>query len=165
VSEPSGTSGRESDTLSPSPADPGAAGSAGPVRPAAPEPVASPTPVSNPLLAAVLAWLVPGLGHLFLKRGRRALLFFVLVLATLAIGCRLSGNLYVPIAGQPLTLLATLGSMGMGIPYFALRYLLDYHGEVMSPGFEYGTAFVLTAGLMNLLLVLDAWDIALGKKE
>ena len=60
---------------------------------------------------------------------------------------------------------ATLGCMGMGAPYFVLRYLLDYHGEVAAAGFEYGTAFVLTAGLMNLLLVLDAWDIALGKKE
>jgi hypothetical protein len=131
-----------------------------------PQPQAAPrTAVANPLLAAVLAWLVPGAGHLFLKRGRRALLFFVLVLVSLVIGCRLQGNLYSPVQGQPLTLLATLGCMGMGVPYFVLRYLLDYHGEVAAAGYEYGTAFVLTAGLMNLLLVLDAWDIALGKKE
>jgi hypothetical protein len=123
------------------------------------------TAVANPLLAAVLAWLVPGAGHLFLKRGRRALLFFVLVLVSLVIGCKLQGNLYSPVQGQPLTLLATLGCMGMGVPYFVLRYLLDYHGEVAAAGYEYGTAFILTAGLMNLLLVLDAWDIALGKKE
>ena len=123
------------------------------------------TAVANPLLAAVLAWLVPGAGHLFLKRGRRALLFFVLVLVSLVIGCWLQGNLYSPVQGQPLTLLATLGCMGMGVPYFVLRYLLDYHGDVVAIGFEYGTAFILTAGLMNLLLVLDAWDIALGKKE
>ena len=121
--------------------------------------------VANPLVAAVLAWLVPGAGHLFLKRGRRAVLFFVLVLVALVIGCRLSGNLYTPVEGQPLTLLATIGCMGLGLPYFVLRYLLDYHGEVMAAGYEYGTAFILTAGLMNLLLVLDAWDIALGKKE
>ena len=125
----------------------------------------TPRAVANPLLAGVLAWLVPGAGHLFLKRGRRALLFFILVIVCLVIGCKLQGNLYSPIAGQPLTLLATLGSMGMGIPYFGLRYLLDYHGEINAAGFEYGTAFILTAGLMNLLLVLDAWDIALGKKE
>src|SRR5436305_3395081 len=76
--------------------------------PAAP-PQAPPVPsiVANPLLAAFLAWLVPGAGHLFLKRGRRALLFFVLVLAALVIGCRLDGNLYVPVKDQPLTLLAT----------------------------------------------------------
>ena len=128
-------------------------------------PPAARAAVANPLVAAVLAWLVPGAGHLFLKRGRRAVLFFVLVLAALVIGCRLSGNLYTPLEGQPLTLLATVGCMGLGLPYFFLRYLLDYHGEVMAAGYEYGTAFILTAGLMNLLLVLDAWDIALGKKD
>ena len=53
----------------------------------------------------------------------------------------------------------------MGVPYFVLRYVLHYQGDVISAGYEYGTAFLLTAGLMNLLLVLDAWDIALGKKE
>ena len=55
--------------------------------------------------------------------------------------------------------------MGMGTPYFVLRYGLHYQGNVMGAGYEYGTAFLLTAGLMNLLLVLDAWDIVRGKKE
>ncbi|HXO21189.1 MAG TPA: DUF6677 family protein [Thermoanaerobaculia bacterium] len=119
----------------------------------------------NPLLAAVLAWLVPGAGHLLLRRPRRALLFFVLVVVSLVIGCRLNGNLYTPLPGQPLTYLATVGCMGMGLPYFLLRYLFGYHGDVVAAGYEYGTAFVLTAGLMNLLLVLDAWDIAVGKKD
>ena len=124
-----------------------------------------PAAVANPLLAAFLAWLVPGAGHLMLRRAARAGLFFVVVLVSLAIGCSLHGNLYTPVAGQPLTYLATLGCMGLGLPYFILRYLVGYHGDVVSAGFEYGTAFVLTAGLMNLLLVLDAWDIASGKKD
>jgi hypothetical protein len=119
----------------------------------------------NPYLAVIAAWLVPGAGHLLLGRARRALLFFVLVVASVAIGCQLHGNLYQVIPGQPLTWLATAGTMGMGLPYFVLRYLLGYQGEVVAAGYEYGTAFILTAGLMNLLLVLDAWDIALGKKE
>jgi hypothetical protein len=46
-----------------------------------------------------------------------------------------------------------------------LRFLLHYEGNVMAAGFEYGTAFLLTAGLMNWLLVFDAWDIARGYKE
>jgi uncharacterized protein DUF6677 len=121
--------------------------------------------IANPLLAAFLAWIVPGAGHVMLRRTARGALFFVVVLASLAIGCSLQGNLYVPIAGQPLTFLATLGCMGLGLPYFALRYLLGYHGDIVAAGFEYGTAFILTAGLMNLLLVLDAWDIASGKKD
>ena len=58
-----------------------------------------------------------------------------------------------------------LGSMGMGVPYFVLRFVMHYAGDITSAGFEYGTAFLLSAGLMNLLLVLDAWDIATGRKE
>ncbi len=121
--------------------------------------------VASPLLAAFLAWIVPGAGHLMLRKTARGVLFFVLVVATLWIGCVLQGNLYVPVEGQPLTYLATLGCMGLGVPYFVLRYLVGYHGDIVSAGFEYGTAFILTAGLMNLLLVLDAWDIAQGKKD
>lgn len=130
---------------------------------AAPEERAA--PAGNPWVAAVVGWLVPGAGHWYLGRRGRALAFLGLVAASLALGLALHGNLYRPLPGQPLTYLATLGCMGMGLPYFLLRYLAGYSGEVIAPGYEYGTAFILTAGLMNLLLVLDAWDIALGKKD
>jgi hypothetical protein len=121
--------------------------------------------VGNALVAAVAAWLVPGLGHIVLRRWQRGLVFFLLVLVSIVVGCSLEGNLYRVLPNQPLTLLATLGSMGMGIPYFTLRYGLGYAGNIVGPGYEYGTSFLLTAGLMNLLLVLDAWDIARGKKD
>lgn len=129
-----------------------------------PPPVVLP-PVGNPYVAAVLAWLVPGLGHVYVKRWRRGLVFLVLILASIWIGCALQGNLYRPMPNQPLSLLATFGAMGMGLPYFILRSALGYSGVNVAPGYEYGTAFLLTAGLMNLLLVLDAWDIARGKKD
>jgi hypothetical protein len=125
----------------------------------------APLPAAQLVLTVALAWLVPGLGHVYLKRVARGLTFFILVVAAVGIGCMLQGNLYRPTAGQPLTYLATLGSMGMGIPYFVLRYGMHYDGVQEASGFEYGTAFLLTAGLMNLLLVLDAWDIGSGKKE
>ena len=124
-----------------------------------------PLPQGNLLVAVLSSWLVPGLGHIYLKRRLRGLAFLVLVAAALMIGCRLEGNLYTPIPGQPLTYLATLGSMGMGFPYFLLRYGLHYEGNIRGAGYEYGTAFLLTAGLMNWLLVLDALDIVRGKKE
>jgi hypothetical protein len=53
----------------------------------------------------------------------------------------------------------------MGVPYFVLRWGVGYEGNVMGAGYEYGTAFILTAGLMNWLLILDTFDIARGKKE
>jgi hypothetical protein len=126
-------------------------------------PVALPAP--QLVLAGALAWLVPGLGHIYLKRHLRGLAFFILVLVSVTVGCRLDGNLYRPVRNQPLSYLATAGSMGMGIPYFILRYGVHYEGRQEAPGFEYGTAFILTGGLMNLLLILDSWDIGSGKKE
>jgi hypothetical protein len=135
-----------------------------PVSPSAP-PTPAPTLRGNPVVAVFSAWLVPGLGHIYLKRRLRGLAFFALVIASVLIGCSLEGNLYQPVPKQPLTYLATLGSMGMGFPYFLLRYGVDYQGAEKGAGFEYGTAFLLTAGLMNWLLVLDVWDIVRGKKE
>ena len=99
-----------------------------------------------------------------LGKRQRATIFFVIVMLAVTIGCLLEGNLYRVVPNQPLTLLATLGSMGMGAPYFILRFIFGYQGSVIAAGYEYGTAFILTAGLMNLLLVLDTWDLVRGRK-
>jgi hypothetical protein len=129
-----------------------------------PSPAPALPPVGNPVVAAVAAFLVPGLGHVYLRRWRRGLAFFLLVAVSLWVGWNLQGNLYTVERNEPLSILGTLGAMGMGIPYFLFR-MQKYAGDILSPGYEYGTAFLLTAGLMNWLLVLDAWDISRGKKE
>lgn len=121
--------------------------------------------VPNALFVTLAAWLIPGGGHFMLGRRGRAVAFLLIVLAALGIGLMLDGNLYRIVANRPLTVLATIACMGLGIPYFVLRFGLDYQGEIIAPGFEYGTAFILTAGLMNLLLILDALDIATGRKS
>lgn len=124
-----------------------------------------PEPARRPHLAVLSAWLVPGAGHFYLGRRLRGVLFFVIVLVTLLVGWSLEGNLYTFDAAQPMSILGTLGEMGLGVAYFALRFVVDYQGTLTAPGYEYGTTFLLTAGLMNLLLVLDAWDISRGRKE
>lgn len=113
----------------------------------------------------LLAWAIPGAGHLYLGKRRRAALFFGLIAAAFLIGWSLEGNLYRVVADRPLTMLATLASMGVGLPYFGFRFLLGYGGTLTAPGYEYGSAFILTAGLMNLLLVLDCWDMLGGQNE
>jgi hypothetical protein len=121
---------------------------------------------ASPPWAALAAWLVPGLGHLLLGRRGRAALFALLGLGSLALGCALEGSLYAPvIEGSLLARLINLCMLGLGAPYLLLRFALDYHGSVVAQSYDYGTAFLLTAALMNLLLVLDAWDIARGAKE
>ena len=114
---------------------------------------------------SLLAWAIPTSGHLVLGRRGRAAVFGALLLISVAVGLQLDGNLHRVVPGQPLTVLFTLGAMGLGAPYFVLLYLVGYHGQPQSAGFEYGTVFLLSAGLMNLLLALDVWDLATGAKE
>jgi hypothetical protein len=117
------------------------------------------------IVAMILAYVVPGAGHVYLGYRRRAVAFFTIVLLMFVIGLVIDGNLYTLDRGQPiLRLLAGLGSMGAGILYFIAR-AIGPHGDVTSITYEYGTTFTLTAGLMNLLLVLDCFDLAEGRKK
>jgi TM2 domain-containing membrane protein YozV len=108
-------------------------------------------------IAALTALLFPGAGHLYLGRRGRALFFAAIVLTCLVLGTTLDGKLFTTF-DSPFGILRTVASMSVGLPYFVLRFLLGYEGDVRSVGFEYGSAFLITAGLMNLLLVLDCWD-------
>jgi hypothetical protein len=114
----------------------------------------------------VLAYLIPGAGHFYLGKRGRAAAFFIIVTVMFALGLAIDGDLYTitTSGGSLLRLLAALGSMGSGILYFA-AWLMGVHGDVTSITYEHGTAFVITAGLMNLLLMLDCFDIAEGRKE
>lgn len=118
---------------------------------------------SRTLGAVVLAFLIPGAGHILLGRRGRGAAFLAIVLAMFTIGFAIGGRIYSFAPGLLLNNLATLGSMGSGLLYVAGR-LLGAAGDAMSPTYEHGTAFILTAGAMNLLLVLDAYDVAVGRR-
>ena len=120
----------------------------------------------NRYVAAALAWVFPGLGHFYLGRRGRALAYAVIVATTFLVGMSFEGRLYSVEQGQPLTILATFAVHGAGLLPIAARALSgNPGGSILSVTFEYGCAFLLTAGLMNLLLLLDAWDIAMGRKS
>jgi hypothetical protein len=122
-------------------------------------------PARSPALAMALAWAVPGLGHFYLGRRRTAAAFFVLVTAMFLAGLSFQGRLYSIENGQPLTILATFAVYGAGLLNIAARVLSESSvGTILAPTYEYGCAYLLTAGLMNLLLILDAHDIARGRK-
>ena len=116
------------------------------------------------VIAMLLAFIIPGGGHFYLGRRSRAVAFFGIILFLFIIGLLVDGRLYTIEKDNILTTLAALGSMGSGTLYFVGR-AIGARGDVTSMTFEYGTAFTLTAGLMNLLLVLDCFDIAQGRKE
>ena len=118
------------------------------------------------ILSMVLAFAVPGLGHLYLGRRARAAAFFAIVVFLFAIGFAVEGGIYTVQAsgGMLLRMLASYASMGSGLLYAAGLWF-GQPGNVVAATYEYGRTFTLTAGLMNLLLVLDCWDIATGRKE
>jgi hypothetical protein len=81
-----------------------------------------------------------------------------------AIGLWLEGRLFPFEPSQPLVALAAVADVGIGLTYVAARALGLGAGEVVAVTYEYGNAFLIVAGLLNLLVVIDAWDIALGRK-
>lgn len=117
------------------------------------------------ITAMLLAYVVPGAGHYYLGDRRRAAVFFVIVFLLFVLGISIDGSLYTlgQSGGALLKILASFGSMGAGAMYF-IAGVMGPHGDVQSITYEYGTTFTLTAGLMNLLLVLDCFDIAEGRK-
>lgn len=118
------------------------------------------------LTAVVLAFLIPGAGHLYLGKRGRAIAFFCIVVFMFVVGLSIDGDLYTlgGSSGSILRLLAALGSMGSGLMYF-IAAGMGIHGDITSITYEHGTAFTVTAGLMNLLLMVDSFDIAEGHKE
>jgi hypothetical protein len=118
------------------------------------------------VVAMILAYLVPGLGHLFLGRRGRAIAFFLIITSLFLFGLRIDGALYTLATARRalLNVLGSVGSMGVGVLYF-IADALGTHGDIRSSTFEYGRMFTLSAGLMNLLLVVDCYEIGTGKKE
>ena len=132
-----------------------------------------------PLLLAA-AWLVPGLGHWLLGKRARAIVFCVVILCAFATGVLADGELGTPRRGEPFSWLAALACLGNGVLYIVrlvwingldgvfaagFPYGLRGGGDPVAAGFVYGNTFLYTAGLMNLLTVLDVSDIARGEKD
>jgi hypothetical protein len=123
-----------------------------------------PRPTANPYLVCAAAWAVPGAGHLWLGRVQKGLIFLVTLPLMFATGLWLQGRLFPFELGQPLVALAAFADIGMGVPYFAAKAAGLGAGRVVAQSFEYGNAFVIVAGLLNMLVVLDAFDVAEGRK-
>jgi ABC-type microcin C transport system permease subunit YejE len=81
-----------------------------------------------------------------------------------AIGLTLRGRLFPFDLSEPLVCLAALADLGMGVTYFAASVLGYGAGEVRAVTYEYGNAFLIVAGLLNLLVIIDAYDVAVGRK-
>jgi hypothetical protein len=115
-------------------------------------------------LICAAAWAVPGAGHLLLGRLQKGLTFLITLTLMFAFGLWLQGRLFPIEVSQPLVALAALADLGIGIPFFVARAMGAGAGRVVALTYEYGNAFLIVAGLMNMLVVLDAFDVAQGRK-
>ncbi len=119
----------------------------------------------SPVPAALFAWLIPGGGHLYLRRPGKALVFLLAIGALFALGVAMDSRLEMSLGlDDILASLFSLAQMAIGLPYFVVR-ALGIEGDVRSVTFEYGNTFTAVAGLLNILVVLDAYDTALGRKR
>jgi hypothetical protein len=116
------------------------------------------------VLLCLAGWVVPGAGHLWLGRRAKGLIFLVALPLMFTIGLAIHGRLFPFDTHEPLVALAALADIAIGAPYFIASTLGYGHGEVTAVTYEHGNAFVIVAGLLNLLVLIDVCDIALGRK-
>jgi hypothetical protein len=121
-------------------------------------------PTINPTLISIAALLIPGAGHLWQGRTQKGIVFLIAIPLMFAVGLWLNGRLFPFELSQPLVGLAAIASVGNGLPYFVAAMLGLGKGVVTAATYEYGNTFVIVAGLLNMLVMLDAYDIALGRK-
>jgi hypothetical protein len=110
------------------------------------------------------SWAVPGLGHLLLGRWRKGVVFLVALPLMFVVGLLLQGRLFPFDPSQPLVALAALADLAIGVIYFFATPLGYGAGKVTAVTYEYANAFLIVAGLLNLLVMLDAYDVARGRK-
>ena len=98
-------------------------------------------------------------------RRQKGLTFLVALSAMFAIGLALNGQLFPFVFSEPLVGLAAVANVGMGLPYVVASALNLGAGVVTDASYEYGNAFLIVSGLLNTLVVIDAYDIRLGRKS
>ena len=117
------------------------------------------------MLALLLGWLIPGAGHMLLGKWIRGGLLFVSVLGMFLIGLlSLQGKIYSPNTGEILDILGFAGQLGLGL-LFGLAHLLNWGAasNTLTVG-DWGTKFIVVAGLLNLISAVDAHSLANGRK-
>jgi Family of unknown function (DUF6677) len=110
------------------------------------------------------AWLIPGCGHYILARKGRALVLGITIIVMFVFGLIMQGEFYAMHAGAYLKSLGFLGEMCVGAAMPVAKFFGYSGGDPFFVSADYGTAFLVTAGMLNVLTILDAYDIALGRK-
>ena len=120
--------------------------------------------VVRAVAVALAGWLLPGLGHALLKMWGRALAIFLTVGFLVYLGAGMRGNVFAPGGDDPFARLGYIADAGTGAFYFVARALESSGSDVSHADGDYGTRFLATAGVLNLLAALHAYEAARGRK-
>jgi hypothetical protein len=114
--------------------------------------------------ACVTAALVPGLGHALLRKWDRAMVFFACIIAMFALGLRLDGRIFAPDFQSLFPIMKFLAEAGSGLLYW-FSFVQGYGvGDPTAYTYDYANVYLYVAGLLNMLVIIDAFDIAMGRK-
>jgi hypothetical protein len=129
-----------------------------------PEPERDPRRERLAVALGVAGWIVPGMGHALQKMWGRALACFLTVGTLVIVGAGMRGNLFTSDGGDAFASLGYLADLGTG-SFYALARLLETNGpDVSHADGDYGTRFLATAGVLNVLAALHAYEAARGRK-
>lgn len=115
-------------------------------------------------LVCLVAWAIPGAAHFWLGRRQKSVVFFVAIVTMYVTGLLLKGRLFPFELSEPLVFLAALANAAVGLPWILALSMEAGKGVVTAVSWEYGNIFLIVAGLLNSLVVLDAFDVAVGRK-
>ncbi len=126
-------------------------------------------PVAEWAPALALSWLIPGGGHLLLKRTGRGILLMAAITSMFVCGLMMRGAMFQPESGDLLTTLINtggfIGDLCSGILYLLSQWLGYAQPDMAGAVHDYGTKFLVTAGLLNILAMVDVWEIAARRKD
>ena len=126
-------------------------------------------PVAEWAPALALSWLIPGGGHLLLKRTGRGLLLMAAITSMFVCGLMMRGAMFQPESGDLLTTLINtggfIGDLASGILYLLSQWLGYAQPDMAGAVHDYGTKFLVTAGLLNILAMVDTFEIAVRRKD
>ena len=124
------------------------------------------SPAANPLfgyIAAIAGWFVPGLGHLILRRWKKALAYFACIAVLAIVGLLMRGNVFTFDSPDIFDRLGLIADLGNGIFYFLAHAINPAGPDVAHAAGDYGTRLIATAGVLNFLCILEAFQIGSGQ--
>lgn len=132
--------------------------------------VNKPAPLKSPFLVVLVGWLIPGGGHLLLGRRVRGLLLMASALLAFVAGVLMRGPLFQPSGGADvLSRLIQyggfLGDLAVGLPYLIVSFMGYAPPDSASHVADYGSKLIVAAGLLNILAIVDAYEIATRQKD